>query len=103
MKVLTILEKEISSSAWFGLAYLVDGFPRTLPQAKAFEEKVRPVDLVLYFECPEKTLQQRLTERGKSSGRKDDAPKAVRERLKTFQKQSMPAVTFFREQQKLCT
>ena len=67
--MIQLLEKEISASAWFGLAYLVDGFPRAVPQAEKFEAEIRPADLVLYFECPEEVMKERITERGKSSGR----------------------------------
>ena len=69
LQVIALLEKEISASAWFGTAYLVDGFPRAVTQAESFEQRVRPCDLVLYFECPEQEMVARLTERGKSSGR----------------------------------
>lgn len=100
-QVIALLEKEISASAWFGLAFLVDGFPRTVPQANKFDASIRPADLVLYFECPEKVMLERLGERGKSSGRKDDNPTTVKERLKTFQKQSLPVVKFYEDQQKL--
>ena len=101
LQVIEVLEKEINESAWFGLAFLVDGFPRTLSQAKSFEGRVRPGDLVLYFDCPEATLSQRLTERGKTSGRSDDTPSSVKQRLKTFKKETQPLLEFFQSQGKL--
>ena len=96
-----MLEKEINESAWFGLAFLVDGFPRTVAQAKTFEQRVRPCDLVLYFACPENVMIQRLTSRGKTSGRSDDNAKTIKERLKTFKKSTLPVVEFFSRQEKL--
>ena len=101
LQVVEVLEKEINESAWFGLAFLVDGFPRILSQVKTFEERIRPSDLVLYFECPEEVMLQRLTERSKTSGRSDDTPSSVKQRLKTFKKETLPLVEFFQAQGKL--
>ena len=100
-QVIEVLEKEINESAWFGLAFLVDGFPRTVSQAKKFEERIRPSDLVLYFDCPENTMSARLTERSKTSGRSDDTPSSVKQRLKTFKKETLPVIEFFQSQGKL--
>ena len=101
MKVIQLLENEISTSAWFGMAYLVDGFPRAVPQAEKFERKVREADLVLYFECPEKVMKERILERGKTSGRQDDNEKTVKDRMQTFKKQSLPVVKHYSAQDKL--
>lgn len=47
--------------------FLLDGFPRTLPQAKALEEIVenlnKQVDYVIYVDVPEEILLERLTGR----------------------------------------
>ena len=32
---------------------LIDGFPRNLDQGKQFEETLKPVEVVLLFDCPE--------------------------------------------------
>lgn len=101
VQVVEVLEKEITESAWFGLAFLVDGFPRTAAQARTFEQRVRPCDLVLYFECPEKVMLERLTIRGKTSGRSDDNAKTIKERLKSFKKLTLPVVELFQQEGKL--
>ena len=36
--------------------FLIDGFPRKMDQALAFEDKVAPAKFVLYFECPEEEM-----------------------------------------------
>ncbi|MBA4542336.1 MULTISPECIES: adenylate kinase [Thermoactinomyces] len=47
--------------------FLLDGFPRTVPQAEALDELTdelnRPIDLVLYIEVAEEELLKRLTGR----------------------------------------
>nr|KAJ3423083.1 hypothetical protein HK105_003316 [Polyrhizophydium stewartii] len=73
---------EASSSDAEG--FLIDGFPRQLDQAIAFEEHVAKCKFVLYFECSEAVLEKRLIERGKMSGRADDNIETIKKRFKTF-------------------
>ncbi|KKA26728.1 hypothetical protein TD95_000890 [Thielaviopsis punctulata] len=75
--------------------FLIDGFPRKMDQAIKFEESVCPAKLVLFFECPEKELERRLLERGKTSGRTDDNIESIRKRFRTFVDTSMPVVDHF--------
>jgi len=56
---------------------------------------------VLYFECTETTMEARLTERGKTSGRSDDNPETMRKRFHTFVNSSMPVVDHYERQGKL--
>jgi adenylate kinase len=53
---------------------ILDGFPRTLPQAKSLEEISNefPVKKVLVFDVNEEELVQRIILRGETSGRSDD-------------------------------
>jgi UMP-CMP kinase len=72
--------------------FLIDGFPRKMDQAVKFEEVVCPAKLVLFFDCPEKEMEKRLLERGKTSGRADDNEASIRKRFRTFVETSMPVV-----------
>lgn len=49
------------------VGYILDGFPRTIPQAEFFKAKLKEmgsqIDLVIYFEASEELLIQRLTAR----------------------------------------
>ena len=42
--------------------------------------------LVLFFDCPEDVMVERLLERGKTSGRSDDNEDTIRKRFNTFRK-----------------
>ncbi|KAJ3265140.1 hypothetical protein HDU77_006371 [Chytriomyces hyalinus] len=75
--------------------FLIDGFPRAMDQAIAFEKTICPAKKVLFFNCPLDTLEQRLLERGKTSGRADDNIETIRKRFKTFQEESLPVVGHF--------
>lgn len=81
--------------------FLIDGFPRKLDQAHKFEEAVCPAKLVLFYDCPEKVMESRLLERGKTSGRADDNADSIRKRFKTFIETSMPVVDEFEKQGKV--
>ncbi|EKG14756.1 Adenylate kinase [Macrophomina phaseolina MS6] len=78
--------------------FLIDGFPRKLDQAHAFENSVCPAKFTLFFDCPESTMEERLLNRGKTSGRADDNIDSIRKRFKTFIETSMPVVDEFASQ-----
>jgi len=74
--------------------YLIDGFPRSMENCKAFETQVGVAAAVLFFDVSETTLEERLLKRGETSGRDDDNKETILKRFKTFQEQSMPVVEY---------
>ena len=80
---------------------LAIGFPRKMDQALKFEESVCPSKFTLFFDCPEDVMQERLINRGKTSGRADDNVESIKKRFKTFVETSMPVVEYFEEQGKV--
>jgi UMP-CMP kinase len=74
------------------------GFPRKLDQAHAFERSVVPSKFTLFFDCSEEVMQERLLNRGKTSGRSDDNIESIKKRFRTFVETSMPVVNEFEEQ-----
>lgn len=81
--------------------FLIDGFPRKLDQAHAFERSVVPSKFTLFFDCPEDVMEERLLNRGKTSGRADDNMESIRKRFRTFVETSMPVVDEFEKQGKV--
>jgi adenylate kinase len=71
-----------------------DGFPRTIPQAHALKELLRErgMDLtaVIGLEVPEDELVQRMIKRGQDTGRADDTPETIQNRLKVYHSQTEP-------------
>jgi len=59
------------------------------------------VRLVLFFDCPEKVMEGRLLERGKTSGRTDDNAESIRKRFKTYMDETMPVIESFDKQSKV--
>lgn len=81
--------------------FLIDGFPRELGQAVEFETKLTQCKFVLYFNCSERVMRERLLKRGETSGRADDNAETILKRFHTFSQQSMPLVEHYRQQNKL--
>ena len=79
-----------------GSTFLIDGFPRALDQAEAFEAGIQPCDTVLFFDCSEEAMRERLLERGKTSGRADDNEETIVKRFHTFVEQSKPVVDVYK-------
>ena len=46
------------------------------------------IDTYLYLDCPMEEMEQRLLERGKTSGRADDNKETIRKRLETFKQET---------------
>jgi len=81
--------------------FLIDGFPRKMDQAKKFEKTVCKGKFVLFFDCPESVMLERLLNRGKTSGRVDDNIESIKKRFVTFKETSYPVVEYFEKQNKV--
>lgn len=108
--------------------FILDGFPRTLPQALALDAMGVTIDKVLYLMVPDALIEERLCNRrvcegcgatyhlinqpssagdlcekcgGKLIVRKDDKPETIRERLATYHQMTEPLAAYYREQGKL--
>lgn len=69
--------------------FIFDGFPRTNAQAEALdalmESKYSQINAMIALEVEDEVLVERLIERGKSSGRADDADESIiRNRIKEY-------------------
>jgi UMP-CMP kinase len=74
-----------------------------MDQAIKFEETVCPSKFTLFFDCPEEVMQERLLNRGKTSGRSDDNAESIKKRFKTFVETSMPVVEYFEKEERVVT
>ena len=84
---------------------ICDGFPRTTPQAEAFdkimEQHGTPVNLMLALEVSDDELIDRLLKRGKESGRADDSCESViRNRIDVYKAQTAIVADHYRRQGK---
>ena len=72
-----------------------------MDQALEFEKTVCRSKFTLFFDCPEETMQERLLNRGKTSGRSDDNLESIKKRFKIFLETSMPVVEYFEKEGKV--
>jgi UMP-CMP kinase len=77
------------------IAFLIDGFPRNVQQGLAFEDQVEPCKALLFFDCPENVLIERLLKRSQNTGRDDDNPDSIRKRLITYQNETLPVIDHY--------
>lgn len=110
--------------------FILDGFPRTVPQAEALDKMGVRIDKVIEISVPDETIKQRVSGRrvcegcgasyhiqfkpsktegtcdkcgGKTVIRKDDMPETVLERLDVYHKQTAPLKDYYAAQGKLVT
>jgi adenylate kinase len=80
--------------------YVLDGFPRTMPQAlRAAEigaELALTANAVIYLTAPEEELISRLLDRAQRDGRADDKLGVIRHRLAVFARETAPLVDYYR-------
>jgi adenylate kinase len=80
--------------------FVLDGFPRTVPQAEALgkrlEELGRPLDAVVSLQVGEDELRDRLAARAEEQDRaEDDDEDAIRRRLELFDRETEPLLDFY--------
>ncbi|WP_121812701.1 adenylate kinase [Mucilaginibacter kameinonensis] len=85
--------------------FIFDGFPRTVAQAEALdqllESKESAISGMIALEVGDDELERRLLERGKESGRPDDAnPEVIRKRIKEYNDKTAPVAGFYQQQHK---
>jgi len=87
--------------------YLLDGFPRTLPQAELFDKYLKKhnlnIDLVLYLHAPEEELIQRMEKRSNTEKRADDNAQIFVNRIKNYYQNTHILTEYYLTQGKLAS
>lgn len=83
--------------------FLLDGFPRTLGQAEAFEklleDKGLSLSVVILLEVADEVLLSRIENRRRETGgaRSDDNAETLKKRLIVYHDQTKPLIGFYKE------
>lgn len=81
--------------------FILDGFPRSLPQAEGLDDLLasleRPLQCVIHLQVDNEEVVQRLLARGRG----DDTEDTIRNRLSVFDDQTQPLIDYYRDQGKL--
>ncbi len=81
--------------------FVLDGFPRTMPQAEALDDLLRrlgrDLDVVLELQVTDRdVLLERMVKRATEEGRSDDTPEVIRRRLELYDRETAPLVEYYR-------
>lgn len=80
--------------------WLLDGFPRNLSQAQAFESMLvnigQAYDYLLFLDVPAEILQERALNRAKEAAsgqqRSDDTPETILKRVQVYEQETLPMI-----------
>jgi adenylate kinase len=79
--------------------FILDGFPRTVAQAEALDQRLEsagnPLEAALFFEIEEDELFRRLAGRSAALHRSDDTEQTIRHRLEVFANKTRPLVSYY--------
>jgi len=119
--IIGIIDKRLSEDDC-AKGYILDGVPRTIPQAEAIEKAGIAIDAVVLIEISDETILERMTGRRTCPGcgatyhvvdvppktegvcdvcgkaltiRKDDEPETVKERLRVYHEETEPLIGFY--------
>ena len=80
---------------------ILDGFPRTVPQAASLDDQLYRIgvslDKVIYFSVDVDELIDRLEKRRDIEGRVDDEPEAIGHRMDVYDRETAPVVDYYRD------
>nr|WP_228018551.1 adenylate kinase [Brachybacterium epidermidis] len=81
--------------------FLLDGYPRTLPQVDALDAVLADLgaalDAVLLLEVDNDAVVERLVARGTEQGRSDDTEETIRRRLEVYAEQTAPLIDVYEQ------
>lgn len=95
-KMISIVDDYLSRKE-YQKGYILDGFPRTLVQAKKFKNDV---DKVIFLKVADKEALWRIAYRNDSL-REDESLAAIKKRIELFHKVTTPVIDFYRKRNKL--
>ncbi len=99
--VIRLIEARLCS----GKHYILDGFPRTIPQAQALEALLARLHAhlcaAISLEVPHAELLERLLRRSQIEGRADDKPETIEKRLMEYQQKTQPLLDYYSERKAL--
>ncbi|HNV94923.1 MAG TPA: adenylate kinase [Bacteroidales bacterium] len=100
--VISMIEELFEDKAIKGFVF--DGFPRTVPQAKALDNMLlgrnKTICIMVVLEVDKEELIKRLLNRASIEGRKDDELHIIENRIKVYQNQTAPVLDYYLKQGK---
>ena len=98
--LIVALIRERLAAADTAAGFILDGFPRTIPQAEALDAMLREIGrelaAVIEFQLDDDEAVERLLGRAEQEGRTDDTPDVIRNRMAVYHRQTEPLVEYYR-------
>jgi len=95
--VIEIIKQKITSL--IDMKFMLDGFPRTVPQAEALDKMLGELgvnlDVVVFLDVDDEEVVQRIMKRQELENRQDDTEDVVRNRLNVYRDQTSPLGEFY--------
>jgi adenylate kinase len=95
--IIGIIRERLSEKDVMERGFILDGFPRTIAQAKALDELLSelkmPLDAVIFLNVDDEEIVKRLLARGRA----DDTEEVIRNRLEVYRKQTAPLIDYYSE------
>jgi adenylate kinase len=99
--IVGLIEEKIADGA-LNKGFILDGFPRTVPQAHSLDEMFRKdrirLDKVVLIEVGDAQILKRLRGRAEKEGRGDDIEAVIMKRLEVYRRQTRPIEDLYRKQ-----
>src|SRR5690606_33901159 len=96
-KAVPIIEEYLTKDE-YAKGYVLDGFPRTVPQAKQFSNDV---DKVVFLDVSDREALSRLSGREEEGVREHNTLHAIRKRIELFHEKTLPVLDYYRSENKL--
>jgi len=98
--MLKLIKKIISEPQEGIKGFILDGFPRTLPQAEALDkmlsERKDSISAVIYLDIDEDIIFQRISYRAKMEDRKDDMERStIENRIVQYHTKTEPLIVYY--------
>lgn len=102
--VIDMVDDKIKSSGNI-TGIILDGFPRTIPQAEALDKllasKQAPIKVLIELVVPEDELRTRLADRALKENRPDDAkPEVIENRISVYKSETVAVAQYYKEHKK---
>ena len=99
--IIGMIEEKVDSGE-LANGFILDGFPRTIPQAESLDKMLSEHDMsldkVVLLKVSDEEIMKRLNRRADIEGRSDDNEETVRNRLEVYKKQTRPIEDYYRKE-----
>ncbi|MCK5806907.1 MAG: adenylate kinase [Mycoplasmataceae bacterium] len=93
-----ILKGAVSTDEAKAKGFILDGYPRTLPQAKFLKENKIIINNVVLLDAPDALVIERILARGRGA---DDTKEVVKVRLDVYNEKTKPLIDYYKSEELL--